>query len=237
MLLYYIRHADPIYEPDSLTPLGERQAEALSRRLARFGLDELYSSDSVRAQRTARPTAELLKKEVTLLPWANEALVWPETTLPGNSGNAFWLFGLPEHRRLLVSPQMQALGDRWYTHPAFAGTPVAGGLARIRRESDAFLRSLGYAHDREAHTYHALAHNDRRVALFAHQGFGIAFLSCLLDIPYPQFAAHFDIGHSGMTVVYFAPDGEDTPRIFQLSNDSHIYADGLPTDYQGWIRI
>ena len=41
MLLYYIRHADPIYEPDSLTPLGERQAEALSRRLARFGLDEL----------------------------------------------------------------------------------------------------------------------------------------------------------------------------------------------------
>lgn len=129
MLLYYIRHADPIYEPDSLTPLGERQAEALSRRLARFGLDELYSSDSERAQRTARPTAELLKKEVTLLPWANESLVWPETTLPGNSGNAFWLFGLPEHRRLLVSSQMQALGDRWYAHPAFAGTPVSGGRA------------------------------------------------------------------------------------------------------------
>ena len=26
MFLYYIRHGDPIYNPDSLTPLGQRQA-------------------------------------------------------------------------------------------------------------------------------------------------------------------------------------------------------------------
>ncbi len=34
MLLYYIRHGDPIYDPDSLTPLGERQSEALRRQTA-----------------------------------------------------------------------------------------------------------------------------------------------------------------------------------------------------------
>ena len=34
MLLFYLRHGDPIYSPDSLTPLGQRQAEALGRRLA-----------------------------------------------------------------------------------------------------------------------------------------------------------------------------------------------------------
>ena len=32
MLFFYIRHGDPIYSPDSLTPLGRRQAEALGRR-------------------------------------------------------------------------------------------------------------------------------------------------------------------------------------------------------------
>jgi len=29
MILFYVRHGDPIYDPDSLTPLGKRQAEAL----------------------------------------------------------------------------------------------------------------------------------------------------------------------------------------------------------------
>lgn len=33
MLLFYIRHGDPIYIPDSLTDLGKRQAEAVARRL------------------------------------------------------------------------------------------------------------------------------------------------------------------------------------------------------------
>ena len=50
MLLYFIRHGDPIYVPDSLTPLGHRQAEAVGRRLALHGLDAVYSSPSNRAR-------------------------------------------------------------------------------------------------------------------------------------------------------------------------------------------
>lgn len=38
MLLFYVRHGDPIYNPDSLTPLGERQAEAVAKRLALHGV-------------------------------------------------------------------------------------------------------------------------------------------------------------------------------------------------------
>ena len=43
MLLYYIRHGEPTYDPDELTPNGERQAEAIARRLARYGVDKIYS--------------------------------------------------------------------------------------------------------------------------------------------------------------------------------------------------
>ena len=32
MLFFYVRHGDPIYNPDSLTPLGHEQAKALSKR-------------------------------------------------------------------------------------------------------------------------------------------------------------------------------------------------------------
>ena len=64
MLFFYVRHADPIYDPDSITPLGERQAESVAKRLALYGLDEIYSSTSNRAKLTAKPTAEILKKEI-----------------------------------------------------------------------------------------------------------------------------------------------------------------------------
>ena len=73
---------------------------------------------------------------------------------------------------------------------------------------------------------------DDRVALFAHQGFGLAFLSCVLDIPYPLMSTRFDMSHTGMTVIEFQ-QSEDfcLPRILSLANDSHLYREGLPTKY------
>ena len=73
MLFYYIRHGDPIYDPDSLTPLGERQAESVAKRLTLHGIDEIYASTSNRAILTAKPTAEILKKEIRELDFANES--------------------------------------------------------------------------------------------------------------------------------------------------------------------
>jgi hypothetical protein len=72
MLLYYIRHGDPIYHPDSLTPLGEEQAAAVARRLALFGVDEVYSSPSNRAILTAKHTCDLLDKPLHTLDFLNE---------------------------------------------------------------------------------------------------------------------------------------------------------------------
>ena len=78
----------------------------------------------------------------------------------------------------------------------------------------------------------------KRVALFAHQGFGMAFLSCLLDVPYPMMSMRFDMGHSGVTVIEFADEGFAIPRMNQLSNDSHIFhSDKLKTKYQNRIEF
>ena len=81
MIFYYIRHGDPIYDPDSLTPLGTRQAEALSKRLALYGLDKIYCSTSNRAFLTAKPTCELLNKEAVQLDFANEGYAWRDLTV------------------------------------------------------------------------------------------------------------------------------------------------------------
>ena len=68
--------------------------------------------------------------------------------------------------------------------------------------------------------------------------FGLAFLSTLLDIPYPEFCMHFDMGHTGMTVIDFTPaDGIVIPRVLTLANDSHLYKDGPPPHYQNQLRF
>ena len=111
------------------------------------------------------------------------------------------------------------------------------GYLRICRETDAFMQSLGYRHDREACAYIPENPNERRIALFAHEGFGKLFLSALLDIPYPLFSTRFELGHSSMTVISFEDHGGKyvNPHVFQLSNDSHIFAADIPTNFQNRI--
>lgn len=239
MIFFYVRHGDPIYNPDSLTPLGERQAEAIGKRLAMYGVDEIYSSTSERAKLTAKPLCELLKKDMILLDFANEGHAWSELTCYSKARDCrTWLFFAPELRALFHTPQLIALGHRWYEHPEFSkeeyqGNSYSQGIERIQRESDKFFESLGYKRVSDGR-YEVISDSDKRVALFAHQGFGLAFLSCVLGIPYPYFTTHFDMCTSGMTVIEFKEEGGYAyPRILMLSSDAHLYKEGLPTRYNG----
>ncbi len=233
MLFFYIRHGDPVYNPDSLTPRGHLQAQALAKRLALYGIDRVYSSDSARAQMTAQPTCDLLRLTPTVCPWANENRPWERMCVFYEDGRREYAFEDPDTRRLFTSKEIRDLGDDWGSHPAFNDTTIPACADEIGRDADAFFESLGYRHDTEHHVYIPVAPTEERVALFAHQAFSMAFLSHVLDIPYPLFSTHFDTGHSGMTVIEFREqDGVVIPRVLQLANDSHLYREGLPTQYQ-----
>lgn len=234
MLLFYIRHGQPIYEPDSLTETGKLQAKALSERLRLYGIDEIYSSSAIRAVDTARPTADVLHKEINVLDWCNEWHAWQELTLTDENGRPrAWLYEDEEMRKKLVLPEIAALGKKWYEHELFSHSGYKAGIERIFGETYKFLARLGYEHDEKSNSYKAVAPNDKRIALFAHEGFGMAFMSAVLDIAYPSFCAHFGFGHSSMTVIDF--DGRETvvPKVLQLSNDSHLYRSELSTEYNG----
>lgn len=70
--------------------------------------------------------------------------------------------------------------------------------------------------------------SDKRIALFAHEGFGKAFLSCLFDLPYPYVCNNFDLCHTGVTVIEFNDNnGYSIPKLKQLSTTSHLYAEYL----------
>ncbi len=229
MRFFYIRHGDPIYEPDSLTPLGERQAEALAKRLAQYGIDKIYASTSNRAIMTAKPTSEILKKDIELLDFANECYTFEEFTTIKN-GQKIWFFSDSETRRLLADESVASVGQNWYEHPKLSA--YKKGIERVHKETFEFFKSLGYEKIGNTSIYKAIKPNEEKVALFAHAGFGVAFLSEVLGIPYPIIANIFDIDHTGMTVIDFnEEEGYAIPKVLTWSSDSHIYKEGLPTKY------
>lgn len=235
MIFFYIRHGEPIYTPDSLTPLGIKQAEAVSKRLSVYGLDKIFSSTSNRAIQTAQPTCEALNKEPTLLDFANEKWAWEELVVI-RDGKKRWLFQDDEMRELFADSSVISLGYEWYNHPSLAS--YKKGFERVQKCSDEFFKTLGYEHIRNTGKYNIITPNNERVALFAHQGFGIAFLSAMLDIPYPIAANHFDMCHSGITAIEFEEkNGYAIPRILTLSSDSHLYKENLPTKYNGRVDL
>ena len=235
MIFFYVRHGDPIYDPDSLTPLGERQAEAVAKRLALYGVDRVYSSTSNRAMLTAKPTCELVKKEMELLDFANESHAYAEFTVERN-GKLNWVFCDDESVRRFLEPDVISLGYDWYEHPEFTG--FKKGMERVYGNVRELFLSLGYEHIERTGRYKVMKQNDERVALFAHGGFGAAFLSAVLDIPYPLFSSHFDICHTGVTAIEFEEDnGYAVPKVLTLSSDSHLYRDGLPTKYNNRLYL
>ena len=239
MIFYYVRHGDPIYNPDSLTPLGIRQAEAVAKRLTLHGLDKIYSSTSNRAMMTAKPTCEILKLEPELLDFANEAHAWDEMSVEKDEGEGkTWVYLNKRFKEILLSKEVRDLGDRWYEHPAFAPYPFKQGVERVYDALDTFFADLGYEHIRYSGRYKITKPNDQRVALFAHHGFGMLFLSCLLDIPYPMICTHFDMCHSGVTAIDFKEvDGYAVPKVMTLSSEAHLYREGLPTKYHNKVYI
>lgn len=240
MLLAYIRHGQPIYNPDSLTPEGHEQAKALAKRLRRFGIDKVFASSSNRAIQTARPTADACGREISIMDWCNEGYAWTFGSAPcDDKGGRRFGFQVPSCLRNFMNPEVLALGYRWYEHPLFNDTGFRLGIPLVDFGVDRFMESLGYVHDRENHVYRARRHNDDHVALFAHEGFGGFFLSSLLDIPYPLFAAHIFIGWSSLSLISFRPNesGDIIPLAQTIGNDSHLYSEGLSTRQQNGIEF
>ena len=221
MLFIYIRHGEPTYDPDDLTELGRLQAQAVAKRLAIIGVDRIFSSTSNRAIQTALPTSERLNKEIALLDFADERHVWNNLTLDTPSGKE-WLFHNKEIVDLFYTKEMMDLGYRWYDHPALAGKSYKEEMNRIQTESNRFFSSLGYEYIDNG-KYKVIKENDDHVVMFAHQGFGFAFLSLLLNIPYPCFCTRFELGHAEITMIEFRNiGGYSYPKVISLSDGSHL---------------
>ncbi len=217
MRLYLIRHAEPAYPADALTPEGHRQARALARRLAAEGLDRICSSPMVRALDTARPSAHALGLAIEVEPWTRELEDWwveggPEGEWPA------WQVDPATLRTLAADPDPVG----WTTRPPFDRPALARGFAELQRSSDTFLERHGYR--REGGLYRSPRPGRQRLAVFCHGGFALTWLAHLLAIPPPLVWAGFTLPPCSVTTVAFEelPGGAATPRCLGVADLCHL---------------
>lgn len=231
MLLYIIRHGDPDYANDCLTPLGKRQAEAVGRRLTVHGLDKIFASPMGRARQTAQPACEMLHLPCGIEEWVSEDLAYKDMSVPREAGGRTWIFRSHEEYELKSEQNLRLGVDDWADSEPFAARDMNAAIARIRTGSDAFLASLGYERVGTA-VYRASKANSDRVAVFCHEGAGMTWISLLLGIPAHIMWTSFSLPHSSVSIFDFGErEGLTTAHNIVLGDVSHIYAERLPMRY------
>ena len=175
MKLLIIRHGDPDYSIDSLTPTGRKEAELLARRMEKLDVTAFYCSPLGRARDTAAPTLKAMGREAEILPWLQEftpRVIRPDSDQP----HVAWDW-LPQDWTAFPAFYDK---DHWMEHPAFEEAGVAQAAETVFRGLDALLAKHGYV--REGNTYRVERPNEDTIVLFCHFGLECLLLSHLLGI-------------------------------------------------------
>ena len=234
MFLYIIRHGEPDYTTDTLTPRGILQAEAVGKRLAASGIDEVYSSPLGRAKETAAPLCRILGLDCHIEPWSEELDGQMLTEFPDGVSKSVSLVQNTYYRE---NGNMDLGFDRAYECPGFSTSGMKAGSEVIINGGRDFLARQGYVE--ENGIYRITEPNDKRIALFCHGAMGRLWISQLLHIPVNIMWAGFRYTHTGVTIFEFKnnSNGVTAPAMLCYSDMSHLAATGLDMLYNGEKRI
>lgn len=229
MRLYIVRHGDPDYQNDTLTSQGELEAQALAERIADEKPDLLYTSPLGRAKRTAWHSENKTGLKAEILDWARE---WNFLTIPESFIGRVAAWDIP-------GEIYHKIIDGNYDSSLYSGlTPdeskISDAFESLAESSDRFLATLGYEKDANS-IYRIRERSERKIFLFCHNGFGLAYLSYLLSIPYQLVWSSFWLPTTSVTTILFEErlEGIAVPRALNVGDTSHLYKKGLPVLPQG----
>ncbi|MBR6633344.1 MAG: histidine phosphatase family protein [Clostridia bacterium] len=234
MLLYIVRHGDPDYKADCLTPRGRLQAEAVGKRLSVSGIDRIFSSPMGRAKETAEPTARLLGLDINIEDWSHEIKGERLTPFPDGEKKSVSVIQNTYYRR---NGNIALDFDRAFECDGFSQSEMDKAYKFIEENGRDFLERLGYRE--EDGIYKILQPNEEKVALFCHTVMGRLLLSYLLHIPVHLMWSGFQMTHSGVTVIEFKnnPDGFTAPKCRCFSDMSHLFAEGLDMTHDNDVEV
>ncbi len=218
MRIVFVRHGDPDYEHDCITPKGKLQAEAVSKRLLKENICEIYSSTCGRALQTAKYTSDKLGLEIKELDWMREI---------GWGGKDLVLDGHPWtlSDRLIDQDDFDFLKNDWREHPYFKGNQAVEYYDDISKNFDELLKAHGYIH--QGRRFLCSKKNEKTIAVFSHGGSAACVFSHLLSIPWAYFLSVFLYNVTSVSVLNFpSEEGKFVHPRMELFNDcGHL--DGL----------
>ncbi len=215
MRLIMIRHGEPDYEKDCLTPAGKKQAEAVSLRLEREGISQIWSSPMGRALGTAEYTAKRLGLEVHVLDFMHE-ISWGGPGVP-ESGHPWTL-----SERMLAEENYDFLTMNWREHPYYRDNEATVSFDRVSACFDQFLAGQGYRH--EGRHFLCGENTDRTVALFSHGGSGACVLAHMLSLPFPYVISVLSYDFTSVIILNFPdrPGQYVCPRLELFNDTAHL---------------
>ena len=189
MQLLIIRHGDPDYAADGLTPKGHREAALLAEYLQNRPIDDYYVSPLGRARATARYTLEKKGAEAEVLDWLREfpavvrtgELPELEEALPPweddpRSEHLCWDI-LPRYwmeREEFFHP------EDWRRTELCRHSDMEQVYARVTGSFDRLLERYGYF--RQGRLYRAEPGSHKVAALFCHFGVECVLLAHLIGM-------------------------------------------------------
>lgn len=181
MRIIFIRHAEPDYENNTLTPQGFREAESLCRRMEKWEIDEFYSSPLERALLTAEPLMKKLGRKAKILDWMHEFHYFVNDPLTGEYG-APWDF-YPEY---WTSQPGFYDRENWYKEPIFQENPdYEDAVYRMRRGLDELMLSYGYKRTGNYYTFDdslSFEAAEKTIVIYGHLGANMEAIGYLLGI-------------------------------------------------------
>lgn len=224
MKLELIRHADPDYSIDSLTPTGWKEAELLSDYLSGQEIAAFYVSPLGRAKDTASLTLKKMNRNATECAWLQEfpARIHRPDLPEGREISCTWDW-LPAD---WTKETRYYDKDTWYTTDVMKDAHVGEIYHQITSGLDQLLAFHGY--EREGEYYRAVRPNRDTIALFCHFGLECVLLSHLLGIsPMPLWHGTCAAPSSVTTVVTEERrQGIANFRMLSFGSTAHLYAAG-----------
>ncbi|MBR5680592.1 MAG: histidine phosphatase family protein [Clostridia bacterium] len=225
MRIVFVRHGEPDYAHDCLTPLGELQAKAAAERLREEGIGAIYTSPQGRARQTADAAAEVLGLIPQTLDFMHE-LHWGSA-----DGEETYADGHPWHiADELVNTGQDLTDPDWPAHLYYRHNRVVESVRIVEEGIDGWLASLGYV--REGLYYRNTRPDEEQftVALFSHGGSSSAAMGHLMNISFPYMCAVFHLPFTGITTLRFdRHPGSLTAPVLELAGDGrHIRGVALP---------
>lgn len=222
MKLIIVRHGDPDYEHDSLTPVGWEEARLVSERISKLDVKEFYVSPLGRAKDTASFTLEKMKKSATTCEWLREFS--PTINRPD----------VNEHRSIAwdwlpadwTEDESYFRRDLWYNTEIMRDGQVKKEYDWVIRNFDELLASHGYV--RNGDYYDVVNANNDTLVFFCHFGLECVLLSHLMNVS-PMILWHHTVAApSSVTTVYTEErrKGIASFRVASFGDISHLYVAG-----------